>query len=121
LPDLGCYWRRRWAFTELFLYSVTRQKQEISVRMALGASTSRVQRDVLAGTLRVTLVGIAVGTVASLVSARLIASLLFATSPWDAGTYAGMVLALVTVALVSGFLPARRASQVNPIIALRSE
>ncbi len=102
-------------------YSVTRQRQEIGVRMALGASLGRVQRDVLFGTLRVTLVGIGLGTAAALVSARLISSLLFATSPWDASTYGGMMLALVMVALVSGYVPARRASRINPVIALRGE
>jgi len=102
-------------------YSVTRQKQEIGVRMALGASTGRVQKDVLFGTLRVTLVGIAIGTAASLASGRLIASLLFATSPWDGATYSAMAVALVAVALISGYLPARRASRINPVIALRNE
>jgi ABC-type antimicrobial peptide transport system permease subunit len=80
-----------------------------------------VQRDVLFGTLRLAIVGIAVGTVASIGSARLIASLLFNTSPWDAGAYAGMALVLVAVALFSGYLPARRASRINPIVALRNE
>jgi ABC-type antimicrobial peptide transport system permease subunit len=102
-------------------YSVTRQKQEIGVRMALGASTTRVRRDVLWGTLRLTLLGIGVGTVASFASARLIASLLFATSPWDVSTYAGMMLALVAVAVISGYFPALRASRISPMIALRSE
>ena len=102
-------------------YSVTRQKQEIGVRMALGASTTRVRRDVLWGTLRLTLLGIGVGTVASFASVRLVASLLFATSPWDVGTYAGMMLALVAVAVISGYFPALRASRISPMIALRSE
>ncbi len=102
-------------------YSVTRQKQEIGVRMALGASLSRVQKDVLFGTLKLTLTGIALGTTASLVSARLIASLLFSTSPWDAVTYGSMMLALLAVALISGYLPARRASRINPVIALRGD
>jgi ABC-type antimicrobial peptide transport system permease subunit len=102
-------------------YSVTRQKQEIGVRMALGASLGRVQKDVLFGTLKLTLTGIALGTTASLVSARLIASLLFSTSPWDAITYGSMMLALVAVALISGYLPARRASRINPVIALRGD
>jgi ABC-type antimicrobial peptide transport system permease subunit len=102
-------------------YSVTRQKQEIGVRMALGASLGRVQKDVLFGILRVTLVGIALGTAASLVSARLIASLLFATSPWDAATYGAMAVAMIAVAMISGYVPARRASRVNPVIALRNE
>jgi len=102
-------------------YSVTRKTQEIGVRMALGASAGRVRREVVLNTLRLAVSGLVVGTAASLVSARLIASLLFATSPWDATTYAGMVLLLVAVALVSGYLPARRASGIDPMTALRSQ
>jgi ABC-type antimicrobial peptide transport system permease subunit len=102
-------------------YSVTRQTQEIGIRMALGASTGRVQRQVLSGTLRLALAGIGVGAVASLAVTRLIASLLFDTSPWDAGTYVGMALVLLLVALVSGYLPARRASRISPMVALRAE
>jgi predicted permease len=101
-------------------YSVTQRSREIGVRMALGASSGRVQRDVLGNTLRLALIGVAAGTVASAVAARLIASLLFGTSPWDATSYAGMILLLVAVAVLSGYLPARRASRIDPIQALRS-
>jgi predicted permease len=101
-------------------YSVTRQTQEIGIRMALGATMGRVQRQVLGGTLRLALVGVALGFVASLAAARLIASLLFATSPWDLATYLGMALALIAVAALSGYLPARRASRINPMVALRA-
>jgi predicted permease len=101
-------------------YSVTRQTQEIGIRMALGATMGRVQRQVLAGTLRLAFAGIVVGAVASLAAARLIASLLFATSPWDLATYLGMALALMAVAAVSGYLPARRASRIDPLVALRA-
>ena len=101
-------------------YSVTQKTQEIGVRMALGATTGRVMRDVLANTLRLALAGIVLGTAASLAVARLIASLLFSTSPWDAQTFLAMVLTLVTVALVSGYFPARRASRVSPMSALRN-
>jgi len=101
-------------------YSVTQKTQEIGVRMALGASAARVQRDVLADTMRMTLAGIVLGTVASLVVARLIASLLFSTSPWDVKTFLAMVAGLLTVALISGYLPARRASRVSPMCALRN-
>lgn len=102
-------------------YMVTRQTQEIGIRMALGASTSRVQRGVLFGTLRLALLGILVGTIASIGSARLIEALLFSTSPWDATTYTGMALALISVAMLSGYWPARRASRINPMVALRND
>jgi predicted permease len=101
-------------------YSVTQKTQEIGVRMALGATTGRVMRNVLSNTLRLTMAGIVLGTGASLSVSRLIASLLYSTSPWDARTFLGMVLALVAVALVSGYFPARRASRISPMTALRT-
>ena len=101
-------------------YSVTRQTPEIGIRIALGASTGRVQRQVLAGTLRLALAGMMLGTLAALAVARVIASLLFATSPWDLPTFLGMALVLLLVAIVSGYIPARRASGINPMDALRS-
>lgn len=101
-------------------YSVTQKTQEIGVRMALGATLGRVQREVLLGTLRLAVAGIALGTLASLGAARLIASLLFDISPWDAVTYGGMVVPVMAVALVSGYLPARRASHIDPMVALRN-
>ncbi len=101
-------------------YSVTRQAPEIGIRMALGATTGRVQRQILAGTLRLAFAGMALGTIGAFAVAKLIASLLFATSPWDLPTYLGMALALMLVAAVSGYIPARRASSINPMEALRS-
>ncbi|MFC5860832.1 ADOP family duplicated permease [Acidicapsa dinghuensis] len=101
-------------------YSITQKTQEIGVRMALGATTGRVQRDVLWQTLRMALAGLALGTVASLGVARLIASLLFDTSPWDPVAYVAMAASLIAIALLSGYLPARRASRIHPMQALRS-
>jgi predicted permease len=101
-------------------YSVTRQRPEIGVRMALGATEARVQLDVIWRTMRLTLVGISVGVVASLAVSRLIASLLFRTAPTDPLTFVGMVVLLGAVALLAGYLPARRASKIDPMIALRS-
>jgi ABC-type antimicrobial peptide transport system permease subunit len=101
-------------------YSVTRQTQEIGIRMALGASAGIVQRQVLAGTLRLATIGVLLGAVASIGTARLISSLLFATSPWDAMTYVGMALILLAVAALSGYIPAFRASRINPTVALRA-
>jgi predicted permease len=100
-------------------YSVTRQTQEIGIRMALGATETRVQLDVIWETLRLALIGIALGMMASLAVARLIASLLFQTAPTDPLTFVGVVVLLGTVALLAGFLPARRASTIDPMVALR--
>ena len=101
-------------------YSVTRQTQEIGIRMALGASAGIVRRQVLAGTLRLAIIGIVLGSAASIAGTRLMSSLLFATSPWDAVTYISMAIALLGVAGISGYIPAFRASHINPIVALRS-
>ena len=101
-------------------YSVTRQTQEIGVRMALGATQSSVQIDVIWKTLRLALIGVAVGVITSLVLARLIASLLFQTAPTDPLTFLGMVALLEAVALLAGYLPARRASKIDPMVALRT-
>ena len=101
-------------------YFVTRQTQEIGIRMALGATESRVQLDVIWKTLRLALIGVAVGISVSFAVARLIASLLFRTTPTDPFTFVGMVLLLGTVALLAGYLPARRASKIDPMVALRT-
>ncbi len=101
-------------------YSVTRQTSEIGVRMALGATAGRVQRQVLANTLRLTITGILLGILLAFVVAKSIASLLFGTSPWDLPSFLGMALVLLLVAVASGYLPARRASSINPMVALRN-
>jgi predicted permease len=113
LASLGIY--------GVIAYGVTRQTQEIGIRMALGASRGRVQRAVLWQTLVLALGGIAVGTVASFAVSKEIASLLFGTQATDPMTYVGMVVLLMTVALVAGYLPARRASRIDPLVALRSQ
>jgi predicted permease len=101
-------------------YSVTQRTQEIGIRMALGATMSQVQLSVLFKTLRLALIGIVAGTIASLLASRAIASLLFGTTPTDPVTFAAMILLLGTVALLAGYLPARRASRINPMVALRN-
>lgn len=101
-------------------YSVARRTQEIGVRMALGATVGNVQRQVLVGTLQLAIAGLVFGTILSLVVTRLIASLLFGTSPRDLPAYLGMAVALLLVAVISGYIPARRASSVNPMEALRN-
>jgi ABC-type antimicrobial peptide transport system permease subunit len=112
LASLGIY--------GVIAYGVTRQTQEIGIRMALGASRGRVQRAVLWKTLWMVLVGIGAGTVASYGAARMIQSLLFGTEATDPMTYAGMVVLLIAIALLAGYLPARRASRIDPLAALRT-
>jgi ABC-type antimicrobial peptide transport system permease subunit len=102
-------------------YSVTRQTQEIGIRMALGATRERVQAGVISKTLRMALVGIAVGTVASFAVAKGISSMLFGTQPTDPVTFVGMIMVLVAVAFLAGYIPARRASRINPMMALRAQ
>ena len=95
-------------------YSVTQRTQEIGIRMALGATTGTVQRGVLGKTLVLTLIGIATGSIASLVVARAISALLFGTTPTDPITFAAVMVTLATVALFAGYLPARKASRIDP-------
>jgi ABC-type antimicrobial peptide transport system permease subunit len=101
-------------------YSVVQQTQEIGIRMALGATAGRVQAGILSQTLRLTVMGVAMGTVASLAVARLIASLLFDTAPTDPATFTAMMILLGSAALLAGFLPAQRASRLDPVNALRT-
>jgi predicted permease len=101
-------------------YSVTQRIHEIGIRMALGATQARVQLGVIGKTLRLALIGIATGTVASLAIANLIASLLFGTPATDRATFLSMIVLLLMVALLAGYIPARRASRIDPMIALRN-
>ena len=100
-------------------YSVSRQAQEIGIRMALGASAARVQLSVIAQTMRLTLIGICIGGAASFAVARAIASLLFGTEPTDPLIFAAMMSLLGAVALLAGQIPARRASCIDPMAVLR--
>jgi predicted permease len=102
-------------------YSVTQRTHEIGIRMALGATSSRVQMSVIAGTLKLALLGIGAGTIASFVAARAIATLLFGIEPTDPWTFTGMILLLGGVALMAAYIPARRAAKVDPMVALRYE
>jgi ABC-type antimicrobial peptide transport system permease subunit len=101
-------------------YSVTQRTQEIGVRMALGATLGQVQWEVIGKTLKLALVGIALGTIGSLLAAKAIATLLFGTAPTDPAAFVGMILLLGGVSLAAGWIPARRASRINPMVALRN-
>lgn len=102
-------------------YGVTQRTPEIGVRMALGATARDVRRHIVGDTLRMAAAGIAIGAGVSLAIARVIVSLLYATSPTDPMTFALVVALLAGVALVAGYLPARRASRIDPMRALRAE
>jgi predicted permease len=101
-------------------YSVTRRTHEIGIRMALGATPAAVELSVIARTLRLTVAGIGFGVLASMAAAHLIASLLFGISPADPLTLAATAIVLTFVALAAGYLPARRASRIEPMSALRA-
>ena len=90
------------------------------MRMALGATQALVQRDIIWKTLKLALIGIVLGTIASLFVTRAIAALLFDTAPTDPAAFAGMIVLLCAVALAAGWIPARRASRINPMVALRN-
>jgi predicted permease len=102
-------------------YAVARRTNEIGVRMALGADHHDVLWLVMRDALRLVLIGAALGVPAALASARLVASQLFGISAADPGAVMAATLALLAVAAVAGYLPARRATRVDPLVALRCE
>ncbi|HEX2187673.1 MAG TPA: ABC transporter permease [Longimicrobiaceae bacterium] len=102
-------------------FDVARRSQEIGVRMALGAQAGSVLRLVLRQGLGLALVGVALGVVGSLLLADLIRSQLYGTSAVDPVTFVGVVVVLLGVAVLASLVPARRATRVNPLTAMRSE
>ncbi|AKQ70475.1 hypothetical protein A176_007387 [Myxococcus hansupus] len=102
-------------------YSVTQRTREMGIRMALGATRTSVLTLVLKQGLRLTGLGVAVGLALSLGLARLLDAMLYGVAAYDVWTFAGVAALLSTVALVATWLPARRATRVDPIIALRAE
>jgi len=102
-------------------YNVSRRTNEIGVRMALGAQTRDVLRLVLVESMILVVVGVAIGLATSLAAGRLVASMLFGLAPTDAATIAVAMAVMLGVAAVAGYLPARRAARVDPLVALRYE
>ena len=102
-------------------YLVTQRTQEIGVRMALGAQKRQVLKLVVGKGMALAVIGIAIGLVASLALTRVIRSLLFEVTPTDWLTFATASIVLLSVALLACYIPARRATKVDPLIALRYE
>jgi predicted permease len=102
-------------------YSVSRRTREIGVRAALGAEASDLRLMIVRQGLRTILPGVAIGVAASLALTRTLESLLFGVTPTDPLTLAGMTLLLVAAGLLACYVPARRATKVDPVVALRQE
>jgi predicted permease len=102
-------------------YSVAQRTREIGIRMAIGAQKSDVLRLVLSRGLRLTAAGISIGLALSAASTRLLRAFLYGVSPWDAVAYLGAALLWLIIAILASYLPARRAAQVNPSVALHWE
>jgi predicted permease len=102
-------------------YTVSRRTQEMAIRMALGANAHRVRLLILREGLAVTLVGVGIGLVAALALSRLMSDYVYGIQPTDPLTFAGATVVLVSIALLASYLPARRATRVDPMKALRHE
>jgi len=102
-------------------YSVAQRTQEIGVRMALGASEEAVLRQVVGQGLRLAAAGVAAGLLLALGLTRLLAGFLFGVSPFDPAIFTGVPLLLLAIAAAACYLPARRATRINPVEALRAE
>ena len=102
-------------------YSVAQRTHEIGIRLALGAQTSTVLKLALGYGLKLVIVGTLIGLVVAFGLTRLMSTLLFGVSPTDPITFAGISLILISVALLASYIPARRATKVDPIVALRYE
>jgi ABC-type antimicrobial peptide transport system permease subunit len=101
-------------------YSVAQRTAEIGIRQAIGARPSDILTMVLAQGLRLSLIGLAAGALASAAMNRLISNMLYHVSPTDPAAFTGVSLAFLAVALAASFLPALRATRVDPLQALRS-
>jgi len=102
-------------------YSVAQREREVGLRMALGAQARDVMKLVVGQGMKLALAGVALGLLASVALTRLMTKLLFEVSATDFTTYAVIALLLTAVALLACLIPARRATKVDPMVALRCE
>jgi putative ABC transport system permease protein len=102
-------------------YAVAQRTRELGVRMALGATRGQVLGLVLGQGLRLAAVGVVIGIVAALALSRVVASLLYGVSATDLATFVGVPVALAVIAMLATLVPARRATRVDPVVAMRTE
>ena len=105
----------------LMSYSVARRTNEIGIRMALGAERRDVLQLVMRESMILVVTGVLLGVAGAVAASRLIASLLFGLAPVDPATMGGAVVVMVLLSAIAGYLPARRASRVDPMVSLRYE
>jgi len=105
----------------LISYSVSQRTREIGVRVALGAQRSNVLRMVLREAIQLLVFGLLLGWVGAFLATRVMRSLLYSTSATDAVSFVATSIVLIAVALLACYIPARRATKVDPMIALRYE
>jgi len=113
LSSLGLY--------SVVAYTVAQRMHEMGVRAALGAQAADIRRLVLAQGLRIAALGVGGGTIIALVSGRLVAPMLYQTSPKDPIVFATVIGLLLTVATIASLVPARRAVQADPLVAFHAE
>ena len=112
LASLGIY--------AVISFSVSQRVQEIGIRMALGASATDLQRRIVLRTLALAALGLALGMTASRILSRSLGSLLFGITTGDPSTFIGVGTLLIAVAAIAGYIPAWKASRIDPMVALRS-
>jgi ABC-type antimicrobial peptide transport system permease subunit len=105
----------------LMSHLVAGRTKEIGIRMALGADPQRMMRSIIGQTLRTILPGLLVGLLAALACGRLVTTLLYDVAPHDPIAITAAIAAMIGIAAIAGYVPARRACRVEPVVALREE